>query len=75
MLCFAKAFDTVPHQRLLKKLEAYGITGNILHWIESFLTDRRQRVRVNGSFSKFTPVVSGIPQGSILTTFIYYLHQ
>ena len=57
-LDFAKAFDTVPHQRLLNKLKAYGITGNILRWIECFLTDRRsQRVRINTSFSKSTPVV------------------
>ena len=59
-LDFAKAFDAVPHKRLLNKLKAYGITGNILHWIESFLTDRRQRVRIYTSFSKSTTVVSGL---------------
>ena len=73
-LDFAKAFDTVPHQRLLNKLKAYGITGNILRWIESFLTDRSQRVRINNSFSKSTPVVSGIPQGSILGPLLFIIY-
>ena len=45
-LDFQKAFDTVPHQRLLYKLQSYGIRGNLLKWIESFLSDRYQAVRV-----------------------------
>ena len=48
---FKKAFDNVPHRRLLKKLEAYGIQGNILKWVESFLTERKQKVVVNGKSS------------------------
>jgi hypothetical protein len=44
-----KALDTVPHIRLLKKLEGYGITGKILGWIKNFLTDRKQKVVLNGS--------------------------
>ena len=43
---FAKAFDTVPHQRLLTKLQSYGIAGNLLDWIESFLYNRQQRVHL-----------------------------
>ena len=65
-LDFAKAFDTVPYQRLLQKLHAYGISGKVLSWIKSFSLDRHQQVRVGSSHSSWTPVKSGIPQGSVL---------
>ena len=51
-LDFQKAFDSVPHHRLIRKLAAYGVTGKILRWIETFLTDRKQRVCVEGSLFK-----------------------
>ena len=65
-LDFAKAFDSVPHKRLLVKLEAYGIRGKALGWLGDFLHERRQRVSVNGAFSRWNKVASGIPQGSVL---------
>ena len=55
---FQKAFDSVPHRRLLGKLESYGIQGDIPGWIEAFLTGRMQKVTVNGHSSEWTRVIS-----------------
>ena len=65
-LDFAKAFDKVPKLRLLAKLEAKGIQGQILKWIEAWLTDRTQTVRVGTAESTCSVVESSIPQGSVL---------
>ena len=67
---FMKAFDTVPHRRLLNKMRSYGIEGQILEWTEAFLKDRKQRVAVNGFFSTWMDVLSGIPQGSVFVIYI-----
>ena len=60
-LDFKKAFDSVT-----QKLRAYGVCGNLLNWIQHFLTGRKQRVTVNGKLSAWAIVLSGIPQGSVL---------
>ena len=70
-LDFRKAFDTVPHKRLLTKLKSYGITGRLLLWIENFLHNRKQRVFVGDQQSKWSEVKSGIPQGSVLGPILF----
>lgn len=62
ILDFSKAFDTVPHTKLLHKLNNYGIDGKINKWIENFLTQRQQRVIVEGESSSSCSVESGVPQ-------------
>ena len=76
-LDFAKAFDKVPHKRLLAKLESYGIKGDVRGWIEDFLSDRKQRVVVGEDKSRWSDVTSGVPQGSVLgpTLFICYVND
>jgi ribonuclease P/MRP protein subunit RPP40 len=73
-LDFSKAFDTVPHVRLMKKLEAYGIQGMLWCWVEDFLRNRRQKVTVNGASSDWLKVHSGIPQGSVLGPLLFVLY-
>ena len=63
VLDFSKAFDVVPHQRLLHKLDHYGIQGTALNWIQNFLTNRTQKVVVDGSSSESARVKSGVPHG------------
>ena len=61
-LDFQKAFNKVPHQRLILKLKSHGIRISIIVRIEQWLTDRRQRVEVDGEVSNWKPVLSGVPQ-------------
>ena len=69
-----KAFDKVPHARLFSKLQSYKINNDVIAWIKSFLTERKQRVKINNTFSSWSSVLSGIPQGSILGPLLFIIY-
>ena len=71
LLDFSKAFDKVPHHLLLLKLSHYGVRGDILSWISSFLTGRTQSVVCGGHTSTPCDVLSGVPQGSVLGPLLF----
>ena len=74
---FEKAFDRVPHNRLISKLHSYNIDQNVINWIKAFLCGRKQYVKLNDQYSNASNVISGIPQGSILgpLLFIIYINE
>ena len=72
-LDFAKAFDKVPHRRLLIIVEQHGIGGKLTAWIEAWLAGRKQRVCVEGTASGWELVLSGIPQGSVLRPLLFII--
>ena len=71
---FKKAFDTVPHRRLIGKLKSYHISAELTRWIENFLEEREQHVGINGKVSRWHKIMSGIPQGSVLGPFLFVLY-
>ena len=73
-LDFSKAFDSAPQERLLFTIERHGIDGSALQWFRNFLTGRMQRVVIRDTCSSWTPVLSGVPQGTILGPVLFILY-
>jgi len=70
---FQRAFDAISHTKLIFKLSHYGIDGNLLFWIQAFLTNRSQCVKVNATMSSYLPISSGVPQGSVIGPLLFTL--
>ena len=71
---YSKAFDSVPHNELLYKLWKYRVTGDLWSWFKSYLSSQMQCAKINQQFSGLLPVVSGVPQGSILGPLLFTLY-
>ena len=71
---FMKAFDKVPHKRLITKLESYGLSNQIIKWVNNFLNERNQKVTVSGNESSNRPETSGIPHGSVLGPILFVIY-
>ena len=71
---FSKAFDRVPHRRLLSKIKAHGIGEKVLEWIRGWLTSREQRVQINAKKSEWGNATKAVPQGSILGPLLFIIY-
>ena len=74
MMDLSKAFDTINHELLIAKLEAYGFSHEALHIVLDYLSDRWQRTKVNMSFSDWIELLRGVPQGSVLGPLLFNIY-
>ena len=74
LMDLSKAFDTINHELLIAKLEAYGFNKNALKFIQSYLSNRWQHTKINNSFSSWTKLLEGVPQGSILGPLLFNIY-
>ena len=74
VLDFSKAFDLVSHKKLLTKLDHYGVRGKTLNWLNGWISNRTQKVVIDGEFSPSIPVTSGVPQGTVLGPLMFLLY-
>ena len=74
LMDLSKAFDTINHELLIAKLSAYGFSDSALQIVFSYLSDRRQRTKVNSSFSNWQELLCGVPQGSVLGPFLFNIY-
>ena len=74
LIGFSKAFDLVPHDRVLMKLAASGVDSRVVVWVREFLVGRTQRVRVGGRLSKEVKATSGVPKGSVLDALLFLVY-
>ena len=72
--CIHKAFDRVWHKGLIKKIEGYGITGNLLRWLENYISNRYRRVIIRNCLSEKGNLKGGVPQGSVLEPLLFLLN-
>ena len=70
----SKAFDTINHELLLAKLHAYGFNKQALLILSSYLSNRKQRVKINNTFSLWTDLIQGVPQGSVLGPLLFNIY-
>ena len=73
-LDYKKAFDSMPHRRLLHELEGYGVCSDLLLWLTDFLNQRYQRVTVDGAHSRWCRVISSVPQRSVLGCLLFMIY-
>jgi hypothetical protein len=74
LLDLSKAFDSVDHSILLKKLSNVGVSGEALNWFESYITDRKQFVRIGSLVSEVLPITHEVPQGAILSPLLFCIY-
>ena len=74
LMDLSKAFDTLNHELLISKLSAYGFNNESLKLIRSYLTNRWQRTKINKSFSRWTELLQGVPQGSVLGPLLFNIY-